>query len=234
MGMNALTVDLARVRAGSWRGSDDLAYLVPLSGASTLTPSTLERIRAHLREDGFRSVVTAAVGPSERDMLAADGFTEHEALHLLRHDLQGPLPERPRRARGLRRGRAGDIDSILDVDRQTFEAFWRLDRDGLHEAIHATPTARLRVIRDPDIVGYAVTGRAGTQGYLQRLAVHPGWQGLGLGIDLVVDALHWLRRRDVSTCWVNTQEANAAALSLYTKLGFIPATHQLTVLRRDL
>ena len=234
MGMNALTVDSARVRAGSWRGSHDLAYLVPLSGASTLTPSTLERIRAHLREDGFRSVVTAAVGPSERDMLAADGFTEHEALHLLRHALQGPLPERPRRARGLRRGRAGDIDSILDVDRQTFEAFWRLDRDGLHEAIHATPTARLRVIRDPDIVGYAVTGRAGTQGYLQRLAVHPGWQGLGLGIDLVVDALHWLRRRDVSTCWVNTQEANAAALSLYTKLGFIPATHQLTVLRRDL
>ena len=80
MGMNALTIDSARVRAGSWRGSDDLAYLVPLSGASTLTPSTLERIRAHLREDGFRSVVTAAAGPSERDMLAADGFTEHEAL----------------------------------------------------------------------------------------------------------------------------------------------------------
>ena len=234
MGMNALTVDSARVRSGSWRGSDDLAYLVPLSSASTLTPSTLERIRSQLRKDGFHSVVTAAVGPSERDMFAADGFTEHEALHLLRHDLQGPLPERPRRARGLRRGRPGDIDSILDVDRQTFEAFWRLDRDGLHEAIHATPTARLRVIRDPDIVGYAVTGRAGTQGYLQRLAVRPDRQGLGLGIDLVSDALHWLRRRDVSTCWVNTQEANAAALSLYTKLGFVPAAHQLTVLRRDL
>ena len=119
MGMNALTIDSARVRAGSWRGSDDLAYLVPLSGASTLTPSTLERIRAHLREDGFRSVVTAAVGPSERDMLAADGFTEYEALHLLRHDLQGPLPERPRRAQGLRRGRRRNVDAILDVDRQT-------------------------------------------------------------------------------------------------------------------
>lgn len=234
MGMNALTIDSARVRAGSWRGSDDLAYLVPLSGASTLTPSTLERIRAHLREDGFRSVVTAAVGPSERDMLAADGFTEHEALHLLRHDLQGPLPERPRRAQGLRRGRRRDVDAILDVDRQTFEAFWQLDRDGLNEAINATPTTRLRVVRDPDVVGYAVTGRAGAQGYLQRLAVHPGRQGLGLGINLVADALHWLRRRDVTTCWVNTQEANAAALSLYTRLGFVPAAHQLTVLRRDL
>ncbi|MEO0493914.1 MAG: GNAT family N-acetyltransferase [Actinomycetota bacterium] len=234
MGMYALTVDSARVRAGSWRGSDDLAYLVPLTSAATLTPSTLERIRARLRDDGFQSVVTAAVGPSERDMLAADGFTEHEALHLLRHDLREPLPSRPGRTRGLRRGHRRDIDAILDVDHQTFETFWRLDRDGLHEAINATPTARLRVIRDPDVVGYAVTGRAGTQGYLQRLAVHPDRQGEGRGIDLVADALHWLRRRDVDTCWVNTQEANAAALALYTKLGFVPAAHRLTVLRRDL
>ena len=69
---------------------------------------------------------------------------------------------------------------------------------------------------------------------LQRLAVHPDRQGEGLGIALVADALHWLRRRSVQTCWVNTQEANAAALSLYTRLGFTPAAHQLTVLRRDL
>ena len=234
MGMYALTVDSARVRAGSWRGSDDLAYLVPLTAAATLTPTTLERIRARLRADGFQEVVTAAVGPSERDMLAADGFTEHEALHLLRHDLQGPLPDRPHRSRGLRRGKQTDIDAILDVDHQTFETFWRLDRDGLHEAIHATPSSRLRVVRDPGVVGYAVTGRAGNQGYLQRLAVHPDRQGEGLGIDLVADALHWLRRRSVQTCWVNTQEANAAAPSLYTRLGFTPAAHQLTVLRRDL
>ncbi|MEM8705726.1 MAG: GNAT family N-acetyltransferase [Actinomycetota bacterium] len=232
--MYALTVDAARVRAGSWRGSDDLAYLVPLSSAATLTPASLARIRARLREDGFQSVVTAAVGPSERDMLAADGFTEHEALHLLRHDLRTPLPDRPARSRGLRRGRSADIDTILDVDHRTFETFWRLDRDGLHEAIHATPSARLRVVRDPGVVGYAVTGRAGTQGYLQRLAVDPTHQGRGYGIDLVADALHWLRRRDVQVCWVNTQEANDAALALYVKLGFTPAAHQLTVLRRDL
>ena len=233
MGMNALTIDSARVRAGSWRGSDDLAYLVPLSGASTLTPSTLERIRAHLREDGFRSVVTAAVGPPSAtcSLPMASPNTRPFISCATTCKVRSRTPAR---ARGLRRGRRRDVDAILDVDRQTFEAFWQLDRDGLYEAINATPATRLRVVRDPDVVGYAVTGRAGTQGYLQRLAVHPDRQGLGLGIDLVVDALHWLRRRDVTTCWVNTQEANAAALSLYTRLGFIPARHQLTVLRRDL
>ena len=69
MGMYALTAETARVRAGSWRGRDDLAYLVPLSAAATLTPAALAQIRARLRDDGFDAVVTAAVGPSERDML---------------------------------------------------------------------------------------------------------------------------------------------------------------------
>ena len=36
MGMYALTAETARVRAGSWRGRDDLAYLVPLSAAASL------------------------------------------------------------------------------------------------------------------------------------------------------------------------------------------------------
>ena len=234
MGMYALTVDSARVRAGSWRGSPDLAYLVPLSGASTLTPDALSHIRARLRADGFSEVVTAAVGPSERDVLQADGFAQHEMLHLLRHDLRDPLPPVPAHNRGLRKGRRRDHAAILHDDAATFDPFWQLDLDGLLESIRATPAARLRVARDPDVVGYAVTGRAGNQGYLQRLAVAPHRQGQGLGIDLVADGLHWLRRRGASVCWVNTQEANGAALSLYEKLGFAPAQHQLTVLRRAL
>lgn len=233
MGMYALTVDSARVRAGSWRGSTDLAYLVPLSGAATLTPSALERIRARLRENGFTSVVTAAVGPSERDVLEADGFAEHERLHLLRHDLHN-LPDRPSGEPPIARARRSDRPAILTVDEQTFEPFWQLDLDGLLESIHATPSARVRVIRDPAVVGYAVTGRSGSQGYLQRLAVDPSRQGRGWGIALVADGLHWLSRRGATVCWVNTQEANGAALALYAKLGFVPASHQLTVLRRDL
>jgi len=233
MGMNALRVDSARVRAGSWRGSSDLAYLVPLSGATTLTPSALVRIRQQLREDGFTSVVTAAVGPSECDVLQADGFTEYERLHLLRHDLRG-IPDRPSRDAGLRRARRSDRPAILLVDTKTFDPFWQLDLDGLLDSIDATSATRVRVIRDPEVIGYAVTGRSGTQGYLQRLAVDPSRQGEGFGVSLVADALHWLRRRGAHLCWVNTQEANLAALSLYKRIGFVPASHQLTVLRRDL
>ena len=234
MGMHALTIDTARVRTGRWRGSDELAYLVPLSGASTLTPGALAEIRERLRADGFRAVITAAVAPSERDRLEADGFSRHELLHLLRRDLRLPLPPLPSRHRGIRRGRRIDRPSILRIDAETFEPFWQLDTDGLHEAIRATPTARLRIVRRAGVEGYAITGCAARQGYLQRLAVAPERQGTGLGVALVTDGLHWLRRRGAGVCWVNTQEANQAALSLYRKLGFVSADHRLTVLRRDL
>ena len=56
---------------------------------------------------------------------------------------------------------------------------------GLDDAVGATPSARLRVGVDPDgyapVAGYAVTGRAGSRGYLQRLAVDPRCQRRGLG-----------------------------------------------------
>ncbi len=89
MALHSLTVDTARVSTGGWRGSPKVAYLVPLSSANTLTPTTLERIRTRLRDDGYLEVVTAAVGPTERDRFLTDGFVDHEHLHLLSHDLHG-------------------------------------------------------------------------------------------------------------------------------------------------
>ena len=74
---------------------------------------------------------------------------------------------------------------------------------------------------DRSVVGYAVTGRAGTRGYLQRLAVAPATtNGRGIGTALVVDGLRWLRRWGAKEVLVNTQEANEAAVQLYEPLGF--------------
>ncbi len=212
---------------------------MPLSPAHTLTAPALAEARAALEAQGFHDVVTAAVAPPERAAFLRDGFVEREHLHLLRHDLRG-LPRAgrrwPRRRPGVRieRGHAADRDEILALDSRTFDEFWRLDDTGLDDALDATPISRLRVVRDPDIVGYTIAGRAGSQGFLQRLAVDPDRQGAGIGSALVHDALHWMRRRGANVGWVNTQEANARALRLYEHLGFRPADHHLTVLARAL
>lgn len=236
MALIPFSVGSACVRAGSWRGRDDLAYLVPLTGAATLTTSTLADIRERLQREGFSEVVTAAVGPRERDMFTADGFTDREQLHLLHHDLKTNLPAMPAQTNRIRRGTRRDHGEVLAVDHATFDEFWQLDQEGLREAIAATSISRLRIIRrdDSTIVGYSISGRSGDHGYLQRLAVLASAQGSGLGADLVSDTLHWLRRRGASVAWVNTQEANASALRLYERLGFKPASHRLTVLHRYL
>lgn len=237
MVLQSLTVDGARFRAGSWRARGDLAYLVPLSPAHTLTEQVLEKTRAELGARGFDEVVTAAVAPPERAALMRDGFVEREHLHLLKHDLTGLPPagswwSRRRTAGRIERGTGADRAAVLDLDARTFDEFWHLDRDGLEDAMEATPVSRLRVIRDETIIGYSVAGRAGTQGFLQRLAVDPARQGEGLGRALVHDALHWMRRRGSTVAWVNTQEANERALGLYRHLGFQPADHNLTVMVR--
>lgn len=236
MALQSLTIDGARFRAGSWRARGDLAYLVPLSPAHTLTVNALAKARAELDSQGFAEIVTAAVAPPERAAFIRDGYEEREHLHLLHHDLHS-LPARVRRHRWrsgvhIERGSAADRAEILDLDRRTFDEFWQLDDEGLTDAMDATPVSRLRVIRDPQVIGYAVAGRAGTQGFLQRLAVDPERQGSGHGAALVHDALHWMRRRGASIAWVNTQEANNRALRLYEHLGFRPAEHNLTVLAR--
>jgi GNAT superfamily N-acetyltransferase len=89
-------------------------------------------------------------------------------------------------------------------------------------------------VLDRALVGYHVTGRAGSLGYLQRLAVHPDVHGRGLGTALVGDALDWCARRGCSSVLVNTQEINQRALSLYEHLGFRPEPPGLAVLERRL
>jgi ribosomal protein S18 acetylase RimI-like enzyme len=176
-------------------------------------------------------VVTPALAPAEQRAFLLAGFDTHERLHLLAHDLED-LP--PARRGGTRRARRGDRSAVLRLDQAAFSVFWRLDRAGLQEALEAVPSTRFRVTGDGPVTGYAVAGRAGPHGYLQRLAVHPDHQRGGHGRVLVADALRWMQRRGAVRAVVNTQLGNEAALSLYTAVGFRLQPSGLAVLRREL
>ncbi len=178
-------------------------------------------------------MLTSALNPAEQQIFRAYGFVVHEHLHLLRHPLDVPVPARPR-GRATRRGRRGDRLGALAVDHLAFEPFWRFDRAGLDDARRATPASRFRVIDHGRIDAYAVTGRAGSVSYLQRLAVRPGVQRQGMGTALVLDALHWSQRHGARSTLVNTQEHNHRALALYEQLGFVRQPDGLDVLELDL
>lgn len=234
--MDVIEWGAERVRTGTWRGRSGIAYLAPVPGAPAPSPSFLDRCLRSLVERGYGEVITGALAPAEQRGFLAAGFEVREHLVLLAHDLLD-LPETPAiDGVRLRRARRSDRPVVLAVDHAAFREFWQLDDAGLDEAINATPAARFRVAvqRGDGVAGYAVTGRAGRHGYLQRLAVRPDVQRRGVARALVVDGLRWLVRRDAARVLVNTQPDNEPALALYRALGFRQQAGGLDVLCRRL
>ena len=223
-----------RLRVAPWRGDATTAYLTPARGRPSA--AAVERSVATLERMGCRAAFTAALGPTDAVPFLDAGFIVRERLHLLRC----PLDRVPPRVdpMSIRRGRRSDRAGVLALDAVAFAPFWRLDDAGLTDALGATPSSRLRVIDrsglGSGVAAYTVTGRAGSRGYLQRLAVDPSHQRRGLGSALLTDAARWLRRWGAREVLVNTQEHNEAALSLYEAMGFQRQAEGLTVLWRRL
>ncbi|SRR5579875_2275651 len=223
-------------RTTPWRGDCSTALLSPVAGASGPSIAFLSRCLDELAAHGFSKVLTSALGPLEQTPYMRAGFRVEERLVVLSRGLAHLPP--PPRTPGicLRRGRRADRAQVLAVDHLAFSEFWRLDQRGLGEALAATPRSRWRVAVSGTgvVVGYAVTGRAGRRGFLQRLAVHPAHRGRGVGTALVLDGLRWLRRWQAEQVLVNTQVGNSGALALYEGLGFHPGPPGLSVLSAGL
>ena len=221
-----------RIRVRPWRGRADTAELSSVPAGAAVPPSLVELALERARDRGYDHVVTPALPGFEWRPYLDAGFTVREELHLLAHDLLD-LPARPiLRGNRLRRVHRRDRTRILALDHAAFQPFWRLDADALEDAVRATPSTRFRM--DGERRGYALTGRAGDRGYLQRLAVEPWSEGRGLGTALVLDGLWWLRRWRVREALVNTQIENARAVALYERLGFRRRRDGLAVLERDI
>lgn len=223
------------VQVAAWTGQSHTVVVSPRPSRGVLAHEEVAAALTDLARAGHRRAITGALHESELGPFISNGFELHERLHLLRHDLTD-LPDLtdPR----LRRGWFRHRQAVLELDHLAFEPFWTLDRCGLRDALRATPVTRFRVAQpsreQPPAVAYAVTGRAGSRGYLQRLAVHPDHQRQGLGKALVIDALNWLRRGGGTLAMVNTQERNHTALSLYLACGFSLEPTGLSVLSRSL
>jgi len=229
--VDTIRVGDQRARTSPWRGHREVALITPAPGAPLLSGEFVRHCTETLASRGYQRAVTGALSPLEQAGFLAAGFSVEETLVLLRIGLGTSLEAVPA-GLSLRRVPRWRRPEVLAVDGAAFSEFWRFDGLGLADALRATPAVSFKMAVGPRrrVAGYSICGLAGPRGFVQRLAVRPEAQGRGTGRRLLLDGLHWMRRRGVDHAFVNTQKTNEPALRLYRSVGFNEEPIGLSVL----
>ncbi len=217
----------AKGEARRWNDATPDATFRLVRGSRTFLDACTE----YLLGIGAPSVLSPPLPRSSSEAWKSVGYREFVSLALMRAELirRPAAPDH-----GIASGDV-DLDLLLSIDRAAFDDFWQFDEFGLREAIDATSTKVTLTITGPDGVpiAYAVVGLGQAISYLQRLAVHPDFQGAGMGRSLVRAALRAALGAGARAMVLNTQQDNQAAIALYRSEGFVVQPDGLAVLRRE-
>jgi ribosomal protein S18 acetylase RimI-like enzyme len=196
----------------------------------------------NIAQRGFRHIRTNAIASGAAQQLRELGYTSAQELCVLQvNTYLAPVPPvahdlRPKRVLFSRSriGRDNRItQQLVQLDCAAFGVEWGLDHIALREALRATTTSEIFVVRRHTIEGFILVGAADNRGYIQRLAVAPQHQRSGIAATLLSTALAWLRTRQCEETIVNTEFTNTAALNLYRKFGFAELPYHLTVMEKQ-
>lgn len=180
---------------------------------------------------GAPSVLSPPLPQNSRRTWTDAGYEDFINLALMRMELGKIIPAPNHLVVEVEQA---DLDGLLSIDAAAFDPFWRLDRQGMLEALNATSRSTVHIIRDTEgkAAGFAVVGYGHAISYLQRMAVHPRWQGQGMGRSLVRAAARKARSSGARAMLLNTQHDNQAAGSLYESEGFHALPEPLSLFRR--
>jgi ribosomal protein S18 acetylase RimI-like enzyme len=223
---------VARVRP--WAFEPRVAHLVLYNQTRLPAPSEIVGWIKQLRDAGYDRIRTGALGSQAGARFERLGFESIQSLILLEHTAINSVQiSTDKNQAGTVRLAPDDDAQASEIDVAAFGPGWCIDRVGIGDVRSATPRHRARAIRsNNETVAYAISGRDGRNGYIQRLAVSPVHQKNGHGIALVADSLRWMARWRVNRALVNTHTGNTAALALYHGLGFTDLGDRLHVYER--
>jgi ribosomal protein S18 acetylase RimI-like enzyme len=232
----------ARAEVRAWPLDSTIAHLVLLDVHMVPTAEVVAGwIRDAFESTGIERIRTGALFPAAADGFLDSGFVEIDRLTLLERALHDRVDVVRPTGLATVRLRPRDLVTAAEIDTASFPGGWRHDAASLQEIATATPHARRRLVTTTSAhrsgrrnrrhmpIGFAITGSAGPNGYLQRLAVRPDARRNGAARLLVADALDWLVRRGARRAMVNTGIDNQAALDLYRHAGFEQLRDELVV-----
>lgn len=216
----------ARAEARPWNQHHSEASLRLLRGGTPFLKACTETVRSL----GASGALSPPLPTSAQRVWQRAGYEVFVELALMRLDLDHAIPTPDHLV-----VEGGDEcrSRVVSIDEAAFDPFWRLDERGLQEAMEATRSAKLLIIRDSSgqAAGFAIVGLGSAISYLQRVAVHPEWQGQGMGRSLVRVAARVARSHGANAMLLNTQFDNEGALGLYESEGYHTLPDPLALLR---
>jgi ribosomal protein S18 acetylase RimI-like enzyme len=217
-----------------WPSDSTVAHLIFVDHLTVPTTEAIDEAIEHARRKGARVVRTSALFPRATEIMLTSGFEPIDRLALLRRslDVEERLPPSEGRCRALQ---PWHHHRAARVDQDAFGLMWGNSAASIRDIRRATPAHHARLIRTgSEIAGFAISGIAGNNGYLQRLAVASDHRREGIARELAIDGLRWMHDRRAGTAFVNTGITNDAALALYGGLGFVRLDDELTIAERRL
>ena len=120
-------------------------------------------------------------------------------------------------AANLRPMRVDDIEAIMAIEERVYPAPWTF---GIFGDCLRVGYACWVFESAGEVVGYGVMSMGAGEAHILNLAVHPEFQGLGLGRRMLRHLLRLAGRRTVTEAFLEVRPSNARAIGLYRSLGF--------------
>jgi [ribosomal protein S18]-alanine N-acetyltransferase len=181
----------------------------------------LEAVLGELNARGVTGLVCLTSDDWLRSACFDIGFIEHDrVIGYARsgHLLPPPISAGPAR---VRPARSQDGEVVLALNSAAFAPIWRYDSSTI---LSWLLTADHAVLAETGAghAGFALTtsSRDSELAQLTRIAIHPRFQGRGIGRQVVVDAIHYAWEIGAGGLSLNTQASNMISRRLYEGLEF--------------
>jgi ribosomal-protein-alanine N-acetyltransferase len=187
--------------------------------ADPIFMALLKHARSTWLDQGVERVAVLAHPEWVSDLTHRLNFDRYDEIVTLRKSDRA-LPERSRSPEAsLRPAVFADVPGIAHNDRAAFDTVWWHSETSM---VHILKTVSHFVVAEINdrVVGHAFSDLYGGQGHLIRLVVHPAYQRLGIGEQLLVESLRYQIELGAYPLTLNTQIDNAASQALYRRYGF--------------
>lgn len=167
------------------------------------------------------------------DGLRRRGFQTEEWIVIFERTGQEPPPYPEQAPAQIRTAHTRDLETLTRLDNRTFDYIWHMSTRHLRRALASAVSFAVATV-DGRIVGYEWADMYHRHAHLTRLAVHPDFQGRGIGRQLLHRATIDALEAGANVITLNTPEKNQRSQALYQRFGFVSTGERLPVLKKSL